>query len=167
MVCPVLSDAGLRFDYCSAVKSLSVLLVALSAIFLINFAIISLLTGVEPHVRCYHQYSESGYHQTYSKPGVNFWEGLWIPIPSCVTGIIGKNCSLSPLIIFWLIPSPHPVADIISVLICCRPDYCLRSQPVQEGGSLDHLHPHHPLQPRCLFSSCDIHRSPPRWKVSI
>merc|ERR1712172_3841 len=80
----------------SAVKCLSVLLLALSVIFFINFVIISLLTGVEPRVRCYHQDYDSYYHSTYSNHGVNFWEGLWIPIPSFVTGIIGLTTGCGP-----------------------------------------------------------------------
>merc|ERR1712192_258699 len=80
----------------SAVKCLSVLLLALSVIFLINFVIISLLTGVEPRVICYHQDYDSYYHSTYSNHGVNFWEGLWIPIPSFVTGIIGLTTACGP-----------------------------------------------------------------------
>jgi len=80
----------------SAVKCLSVLLVALSVIFLLNFAIISLLTGVEPRVSCYWQRSGSSYHNIYYNSGVNFWEGLWIPIPSFVTGIIGLSTACGP-----------------------------------------------------------------------
>merc|ERR1712126_42697 len=80
----------------SGVKCLSVLLVALSVIFLLNFAIISLLTGAEPRVSCYSQEWGSSYHDIYSKPGVNFWEGLWIPIPSFVTGIIGLSTACGP-----------------------------------------------------------------------
>ena len=69
-------------------KSLSVLLVALSVIFLINFAIISLLSGVYP--RCYYH----GDYWSESRGAINVWEGLWIPIPSFVTGIVGRKYQL-------------------------------------------------------------------------
>ena len=61
------------------------LLVALSVIFLINFAIISLLSGVYP--RCYYH----GDYWSESRYAINVWEGLWIPIPSFVTGIVGRK----------------------------------------------------------------------------
>ena len=66
-------------------KSLSVLLVALSVIFLINFAIISFLSGVYPY--CYY---DNGYWSE-ARGTINVWEGLWIPIPSFVTGIVGRK----------------------------------------------------------------------------
>ena len=94
-------------------KCLSVLLVALSLIFLVNFAIISLLTGVEPSVTCYWQRSGSSYHNIYYNSGVNFWEGLWIPIPSFVTGIIGKEYFLFTIFYF----------DVVF----CRTEHCLRA----------------------------------------
>ena len=61
------------------------LLVALSVIFLINFAIISLLSDVEPS--CYYH----GDYWSESRYAINVWEGLWIPIPSFVTGIVGRK----------------------------------------------------------------------------
>ena len=65
------------------------LLVALAVIFLINFAIISIYDGVEP--RCYgYDYWGNSYRYT-----INLWEGLWIPIPSCVTGILGKKALIT------------------------------------------------------------------------
>ena len=64
------------------------LLVALSVIFLINFAIISLLSGVYP--RCYYH----GDYWSESRYAINVWEGLWIPIPSFVTGIVGRKYQL-------------------------------------------------------------------------
>jgi len=74
----------------SAVKSLSVLLVALSVIFLINFAIISFLSGVYPY--CYY---DNGYWSE-ARGTINVWEGLWIPIPSFVTGIVGLTTACGP-----------------------------------------------------------------------
>jgi len=74
----------------SAVKCLSVLLVALSVIFLINFAIISLLSDVEPS--CYYH----GDYWSESRYAINVWEGLWIPIPSFVTGIVGLTTACGP-----------------------------------------------------------------------
>ena len=65
------------------------LLIALAAIFLINFAIISLYDGVEP--RCYH-INSWGISYSYT---INVWEGLWIPVPSFVTGVIGKKALIS------------------------------------------------------------------------
>merc|ERR1712037_929638 len=74
----------------SAVKCFSMLLIALAAIFLINFAIISLYDGVEP--RCYH-INSWGISYSYT---INVWEGLWIPVPSFVTGIIGMTTACGP-----------------------------------------------------------------------
>merc|ERR1712010_441169 len=73
----------------SAVKCFSMLLIALAVIFLINFAIISLYDGVWP--RCYHINWGISYYYT-----INVWEGLWIPVPSFVTGIIGMTTACGP-----------------------------------------------------------------------
>merc|ERR1719430_2397602 len=73
----------------SAVKCFSMLLIALAVIFLINFAIISLYDGVEP--RCYHINWGISYYYT-----INVWEGLWIPVPSFVTGIVGMTTACGP-----------------------------------------------------------------------
>lgn len=72
------------------------LLIALAAIFLINFAIISLYDGVEP--RCYH-INSWGISYSYT---INVWEGLWIPVPSFVTGIIGKKALIFFIILYQL-----------------------------------------------------------------
>ena len=85
------------------------LLVALSVIFLVNFAIISLLSGVYPS--CHYRYDN-----WYSRGAINVWEGLWIPIPSFVTGIIGKEYFLFTIFYF----------DVLF----CRPEHCLRAQSV-------------------------------------
>ena len=71
------------------------LLIALAVIFLINFAIISLYDGVWP--RCYHINWGISYYYT-----INVWEGLWIPVPSFVTGIIGKKALIFFIILYQL-----------------------------------------------------------------
>ena len=63
-------------------------MVALSVIFLINFAIISLLSGVDPS--CYYHYDDCPWCSQ-ERGAINVWEGLWIPIPSFVTGIVGRK----------------------------------------------------------------------------
>merc|ERR1712210_261152 len=68
----------------------SVLLVAFAVIFFINFVIISLYDGVWPGCHFYYPWGDLHY------PTINFWEGIWMPIPSFVTGIIGMTTACGP-----------------------------------------------------------------------
>ena len=112
------------------------LLVALSVIFLINFAIISLLSGVYP--RCYYH----GDYWSESRYAINVWEGLWIPIPSFVTGIVGRK--------YQMLQNRNKKKN----MFVSRTDDCLWSKPVQEGFSPDLVHPRHSLQPWRIRPTC-------------
>merc|ERR1712037_846365 len=109
----------------SAVKCFSVLLVALAVIFLINFAIISIYDGVEP--RCYgYDYWGNSYRYT-----INLWEGLWIPIPSCVTGILGMTTACGPnqckkwaLLVFAILTTLFNLSAFSPLVVSFLDTYC-------------------------------------------
>merc|ERR1719458_2205484 len=113
----------------SAVKCFSVLLVALAVIFLINFAIISIYDGTEP--ACFNGGFNGGSDWEWGHYSINVWEGLWIPIPSFVTGILGITTACGPnqckkwaLLVFAILTTLFNLTAFSPLVVSFIDNYC-------------------------------------------